>query len=63
MINSYYPQVAESGSVFDIKAPVAFGEAGCVSLRHDFFGVPQPELEEHILFVLHPMWAEKGDLL
>ena len=21
------------------------------------------QLEEHILFVLHPMWAEKGDLL
>jgi hypothetical protein len=23
----------------------------------------QPQLEEHVLFVLHPMWAEKGDLL
>ncbi|MBV8482036.1 MAG: hypothetical protein JO077_04125 [Verrucomicrobia bacterium] len=21
------------------------------------------QLEEHCLFVLHPMWAEKGDLL
>ncbi|MBV8276857.1 MAG: hypothetical protein JO170_16585 [Verrucomicrobia bacterium] len=21
------------------------------------------QLEEHSLFVLHPMWAEKGDLL
>ena len=21
------------------------------------------QLEEHILFVLHPMWADKGDLL
>jgi hypothetical protein len=34
-----------------------------VSLISGIFVGPQPELEEHILFVLHPMWAEKGDLL
>jgi hypothetical protein len=34
-----------------------------VSLIPGIFVSPQPELEEHILFVLHPIWAEKGDLL
>ena len=34
-----------------------------VLLMPGIFGCPQPKLDEHILFVLHPMWAEKGDLL
>ena len=33
------------------------------SLVSGIFVGLQPQLEEHVLFVLHPMWAEKGDLL
>ena len=34
----------------------------CSLVSGIFVGL-QPLLEEHVLFVLHPMWAEKGDLL
>lgn len=33
------------------------------SLASGIFVGLQPQLEEHLLFVLHPIWAEKGDLL
>ena len=39
------------------------GKPESVSLKPGILVGPQSELEEHILFVLHPMWAEKGDLL
>lgn len=34
----------------------------CSLVSGIFVGL-QPQLEEHVLFVFHPMWAEKGDLL
>ena len=45
------------------EIPQTYPQPESVSLIPGIFVSPQPELEEHILFVLHPIWAEKGDLL
>lgn len=37
-------------------------QESCSLVSSIFVGL-QPQLEEHVLFVLHPMWTKKGDLL